>query len=268
VTAPGSAVRGILARIVIFPVKSLDGRDVGEAHILPSGALEHDRRFAIVDRDGAFVNGKRDPRVHRIRSSYEPATRRLSLRLNGDASFRDFSIDDDRAAIESWLGAFFGFPVLVREGASRGFPDDSDAPGPTLVAAESLQEVAGWFPGLTEAILARRFRPNLIVRGFPPFGDDGLVGPPDAPVRFRIGEVVFEGVNPCQRCAVPTRDPETGSGDPHFARTFAVRRRETIPSWAPRERFDHFYRFTVNTRLAGDCPGGVIRVGDPVEALG
>ena len=58
-----------LARIVIYPVKSLDGQDVSAATILPSGAIENDRRFAIVDEDGFVVHGKRTPAVHTIRKA-------------------------------------------------------------------------------------------------------------------------------------------------------------------------------------------------------
>ncbi len=266
-TEASARFSGVLARIVVFPVKSLDGLDVPEARILPSGALEHDRRFAIVDGAGATVNGKRDARIHRIRSSYDASTRRLSLRSNGDDAPHVFSIDEDRDALEAWLGRIFGFPVAVHEHEGGGFPDDREAPGPTLVAMESLEEVASWYSGMTAPAIARRFRANLIVRGLPAFGDDRLVGTAEAPTHFRVGSVTFEGVNPCQRCAVPTRDPETGEGDTRFARTFATRRKETLPEWAPRTRFDHFYRFTVNTRLVNGTPGGVIRVGDPVELI-
>ncbi len=38
-----------LARIVIYPVKSLDGVALEQARQLPSGALEHDRQWAIFD---------------------------------------------------------------------------------------------------------------------------------------------------------------------------------------------------------------------------
>jgi len=45
--------------ITLYPVKSLDGVDVPEAHVLPSGALEHDRRWRLVDMEGRVVNAKR-----------------------------------------------------------------------------------------------------------------------------------------------------------------------------------------------------------------
>ncbi|MFM7034641.1 MAG: MOSC N-terminal beta barrel domain-containing protein [Planctomycetia bacterium] len=38
-----------LDRITIYPVKSLDGVDVEECRVLPSGALENDRRWRLVD---------------------------------------------------------------------------------------------------------------------------------------------------------------------------------------------------------------------------
>ena len=60
----------------------------------------------------------------------------------------------------------------------------------------------------------------------------------------------MEGTNPCQRCVVPTRDSLTGAASSGFATEFARRRAATLPPWADRRRFDHFYRLTVNTRLA------------------
>ena len=59
-----------LARITLFPIKSLDGCEVTAATVLASGGLMHDRRWAIVDADGAFINGKRSPTLHRIRAVF------------------------------------------------------------------------------------------------------------------------------------------------------------------------------------------------------
>ncbi len=63
----------VLGRITIFPIKSLDGVDVLEARVLASGALEHDRQFALIDAEGRFVNGKRTEAVHRVRAEYDLA---------------------------------------------------------------------------------------------------------------------------------------------------------------------------------------------------
>lgn len=250
--------RGTLARITIHPVKSLGPVDMKEVRVLPSGALEGDRRFAMFDGDGRLVNGKRDPRVHGV-------VPELGLAGAGAGWDVDASALD---RLRARLSSIFGFPVTIAENVAGGFPDDTDAPGPTLVGAETLEEVARWFPGTTALEMARRFRMNLVIEGTTPFAEDALVGStPDfgAGVRIRIASVVFEGAKPCARCSVPTRDPETGAADPTFAKHFAVKRRETLPPWAPLERFDHFYRLSVNTRLVGE--GGVLRIGDVVETV-
>ena len=72
-------------------------------------------------------------------------------------------------------------------------------------------------------------------------------------------------MNPCQRCVVPPRDPETGEGWPDFAQTFRARREETLPDWADRTRFNHFYRLAVNTRAPQSEAGKRVRVGDEVQ---
>jgi len=48
-----------------------------------------------------------------------------------------------------------------------------------------------------------RFRPNLVVAGATPFAEDMWK-------RVRIGNIVFRVVKPCERCIIPTVDPEVG----------------------------------------------------------
>jgi uncharacterized protein YcbX len=250
-----------LSRILIYPIKSFDPVDVGEATVLPSGALEHDRQFALYDDQGKWVNGKRTPKVHAIRSKFDLAARRITLQA-GDRS-ASFLLDSDREVLERWLGDYFGQAIQLRENAEAGFPDDTEAPGPTIIGESTLQEVAGWFPGLTVEDARLRFRANLEIEGEEPFWEDRLYGEEGSPVRFRIGSVELAGTNPCARCIVPTRSPSDGQRYPEFGRIFEERRYETLPYWATRSRFDHFYRLAVNTRLPS-AAGGVIRVGDEV----
>jgi uncharacterized protein YcbX len=254
-----------LSRISIYPVKSLDGVTVDAARALPSGALENDRRFALVDSQGQFMNGKRTPRMHLLRSHFDLAKHTISLLTGGVA--REFQIDFDRRQLEEWLSGFFGLPVRLNENAAAGFPDDTESPGPTVISAATLNEVASWFPGLSLDDVRRRFRANLEIDGVEPFWEDRLYSDAGRAVRFQIGEVVLEGTNPCQRCVVPTRSPETGERYADFAATFETRRYETLPFWATRTRFDHFYRLAVNTRpVAGRS--GTIHVGDDVCLIG
>jgi uncharacterized protein YcbX len=256
-----------LARILIYPIKSLDAAKVGQADVLPSGALRHDRRYALVDAEGSFINGKRTPLVHRLRASFDWL--RGLLELSAGERRQVFHLDRDGGSLEVFLTRYFGQAVYVVENTDTGFPDDLESPGPTVVSTATLRTVARWF-ALGEDEVRRRFRANLEIDAaegddLPAFWEDRLVGPAGEAVRFRIGDVVFAGTNPCQRCIMPSRDSATGEPWPRFAKTFAGQREAALPAWAERSRFDHYYRLAVNTRLAG--AGGTIRVGDAVEVL-
>jgi uncharacterized protein YcbX len=253
-----------LARIVIYPIKSLDGVAVEQARVLPSGALEHDRRWALVDSQGKWVNGKRTPRIHRLRSTIDAVARKIVLIAGGKTG--EFAIDAERAQLEQWLSNFLGMTVRIEENAVAGSPDDTTAPGPTVVSTATLAAVSGWFPGLALPETRRRFRANLEIKDVEPFWEDRLYAEEGEAVRFQIGKVLLEGTYPCQRCVVPTRSPETGERYDEFAAIFEKQRHETLPWWATRARFDHFYRLAVNTRpVTGHT--GMIRVGDEVKII-
>src|SRR5580658_4440682 len=256
-----------VARINIFPIKALDGVAVTTACVLPGGALADDRRFAIFDGLGQYVNGKRNPRVHLLRSSFEPSTQRLTIWPENEPAANTFDIHAQRPALEEWLSKFFGFPVSFRENAADGFPDDTDSPGPTLISTATLREVANWF-GLTLEQARARFRTNIEVDGVPPFWEDQLYGVKGIVVRFKLGEVVFDGINPCQRCVVPSRDAVTGASAPEFAKRFVEMRREKLPNWAEGSRFNHYYRLAINTRVVDPAVGARVNVGDGVKIVG
>ena len=254
-----------LARITVYPLKSGDGVDANEAHVLPGGGLEHDRQFPFVDAEGRFVNGKRTPAIHRLRTLVDLQARTFRLATGSDEHV--FSIDAESPRISEYLSKFFGRPVTLVENVTTGFPDDLDSPGPTVISTATLETVAGWFPGLTVETVRRRFRANLEIGGVAPFWEDGLYGQAGERVRLRIGDVELLGNNPCQRCGVPPRDPLTGEPWPDFVATFRQRREATLPAFVERSRFDDFYRLAVNTVPASES-SGLLRVGDPLECGG
>lgn len=72
-----------VSRINIHPIKALDGFAVPEARVLRSGALEHDREWAIIaSASGEIVNGRRTPRVHGLRAHYDESVERVTLNGN------------------------------------------------------------------------------------------------------------------------------------------------------------------------------------------
>jgi uncharacterized protein len=249
-----------LCRIQIFPIKSLEGLALEEARITSGGILENDRIYAIMDHDGKVVNGKRTAQVHQLRCAFDPAIKEVRLWPNG-GSPTQFHLDDP-APVSKWLGDFLGFPVTLQHKAEKGFPDDRDAFGPTITSEGSLLAIRQWYPALAVESIRRRFRTNLELGGGPAFCEDQLFGAPGELKPFQIGAVKFLGHNPCQRCVVPTRDAESGEPIAGFQKTFMQLRKENLPEWADARRFNHFYRFAVNTSIPPSETGKLLRLGD------
>lgn len=250
-----------LARISIFPVKSLDSNEPQKVEITPAGPIEGDRRYAIVDEDGEYVNGKRTQEIHRIRAEYNSG--HVTLSEHGGDERHEFALENNREELVDWLTDYFGYPVeLVHDEA--GLPDDTTNTGPTVISTATIEAVASWFDLSTESV-RRRFRANLEIEGVPAFWEDNLFTDHSRVVEFSIGNVTLAGVNPCQRCVVPSRNPDTGEELEGFRQRFIEKRQETLPEWTDSGRFDHPFRLMVNTRVEN---GGEISVGDPVEILG
>ena len=170
-----------LAGITIYPVKSLDGMSLSEATVLPSGALMHDRRWRLVDAEGAVVNAKRNTRFHGIRATFgiegiensrvfsadsgNVVTLSIEKNLSAETpslAEETFPLLPNREGPCGWLSEALATNVLLQECFDSGFPDDRDAAGPTLISSESLLEVARWFDWTIEET-RRRFRMNLEV---------------------------------------------------------------------------------------------------------
>ncbi len=288
----------ILDRITVYPIKSLDGVVVRKANLLPSAGLEHDRRWQLTDMEGRVVNAKRTPLVHAIRARYQidglhEAERCRILPHAGNA----VGLAVDRAALAAgsiggierlaalasavfplvpgasgpsgWLSEALGQDVLLVERREGGFPDDRDAPGPTLIATATLVEVARWF-GLDLDECRRRFRVNLEIDGCEPFWEDAMASPhelveealaslgdlpadpyaalpPPEPREMHIGDVRLRATNVCRRCVVPSRDSRTGLVTEHFRDAFEARRSRSIRPDVDAGAWNHWYRLGVNT---------------------
>ena len=251
--------------IFVYPIKSLDSVALTEATFLASGALGEDREFAMIDAKGQFVNGKANAKVHLLRSQWDTINKTICLQIQGTTEKREFALETERTELEIWLSEYFGFPVQLVQNSLTGFPDDPIASGPTIISTSTLETVASWFPGISVDEMRSRLRANIEIGGVPPFWEDKLFGNATQTIQLKIGEVLFEGINPCQRCIVPTRNPFTGESYPNFQKIFAQKRRETLPSWVNSSRFNHFYRLSVNTKVPATEAGKIIKIGDNIE---
>jgi len=106
----------VVQSISLYPIKSLDPLVVEAARVLPSGGLEHDREFALFDELGKLINGKREPRIHQIRTTYD--LDKLVVTLNGTKAFH---LLNDRRELEGWWSDFLGMRVSIERNTATGF---------------------------------------------------------------------------------------------------------------------------------------------------
>ena len=242
--------------IRVYPVKGLEGVDVDEARVLEGGTLACDRSFAFFDEDGDVVNGKRTPRVHSLGVRLEDGVPVVSF-PDGE----EVNVVDGTGRAEELLSGFFGVDGELRRDGSLGYVDRRGA-GPSVVSTATLREFASWFEGVDVEGARRRLRANVEVSGVPAFWEDGFVG--DGATGFEAGGVRFEGVEPCGRCVVPSRDPDTGDVIDGFRDRFVEKRRETFPDDVDGDVFDHLYTVMLIARVPEEYRGGTVSVGDDV----
>jgi len=240
--APGSNTPRMSA-LHVYPIKSTAGLAPLEWDVDTLG-LRYDRRWMVVDHHGRMLTQRSHPRLARVRPAIGAGVLRIetdgmpALELPLDPSpavSLSVSIWDD-ACVASWTGerASRWFSdvldtdcslVHVPESRARTVDPDYAPPGhrvgfadafPFLLISEG--SLADLNRRLETPIPMNRFRPNLVIGGVEPFGEDRLG-------TFRIGELRFAAVKPCDRCVVTTTDQETLERGPEPLRTLATFRR-------------------------------------------
>ena len=256
------------------PVKGFDAETVESVRITDAGTVAGDREFALCDpalvdtenpKDGPdhAYNGKQLPRIHELRTGYDPAAGVLEV-TPPDGGVLSFDLPADEEAAAEWFGAFFDADVTLLRTEPPAFVDRPSM-GPSVISTATLTEVASWFDGLSVESVRRRMRANVEVDGVPAFWEDRFVG--DGSPGFLAGGVRFEGVEPCARCVVPTRDPETGDPLEGFRERFLERREATFSEWADRDAFEHLYTLMLIAAVPEPDRGGTVSVGDEVDVV-
>jgi hypothetical protein len=270
-----------LSALQLYPVKSCRGIAVDTAEVDARG-LVGDRRFLVVDAGGRFLTQRAHPRMALIATALTRTTLVLSCPGHGSVSvslsgvrppvsritiWKDsVTADDCGGEVAAWLSDFLGLPCrLVHTGAAytrplpaRKIPSTLDSrflPAHEVSFADAYpflvisEESLGDLNDRLDAPLPmNRFRPNLVVAGAAPYGEDEWR-------RFRIGGVVFHGATRCSRCVVTTTDQATAHCGKEPLRTLATYRRDS-------EGAVMFGR-----NLLHETKTGRLSVGDAVELL-
>ena len=256
-----------LARILVYPIKSLAPLRLERVQVREDAGLAGDREYALFDARGRVLNTKRlGSALLSIHARYSHCGR--SIALQSGARKLDCAIADGLGALGEFFGSVLGESVVVDRDSRVGFFDDLEATGPTVLGTASVDSVANWF-GLAPDEVRRRFRANLEIAGLEPFEEDLLFGRPGEHRRFRIGDVEFRGTNPCARCIVPSLDSTGRSGDESLTAVRFARLRE---QYSRRDselgEYGHYYRLSVNTLLAPNQGGKTLSVGDELVRPG
>jgi len=255
-----------IERLTVYPVKGLDAHDVEQSRVRPGGTLAYDREFALLDADGTVCNGKQIDRTHAVDTDYDLDSDALAVTgPDGVGERFDLGSENGLTRASEWFSEVFGMDLRLDRESDTGHVDRRSM-GPSVISTATLETVASWFDDFTVASARRRMRANIEVGGVEPFWEDRFVG--EGSPAFRAGDVRIEGVTPCGRCVVPSRDPDTGEPTPEFREQFIRNRRETFPEWADRDAFDHFFTLMLIASVPEADRGKTVSVGDPVEIVG
>ncbi|HUF67335.1 MAG TPA: MOSC N-terminal beta barrel domain-containing protein [Longimicrobiales bacterium] len=263
-----------LAGLYIYPLKSAGGIAVDEVAVNEVG-LEWDRRWILVDDAGRFMSQRTHPAMALLRVALDDAALLVTVKDDPDRGTLELPLArpdlydgheefhiwhtgryavDCGAGPAAWFSNVMGIACRVMRAVEPPGRDPLDASGkvcagfadaePALVISiASLEDLNA---RLAEPLHMNRFRPNLVLDGLPPYGEDRLG-------RVRIGDVIVCGVRPCPRCALTTVDQDTGTAGKEPLRTLATYRR--LP--------DGSVGFGMNVRFEN---AGVLKLGTPLSA--
>jgi uncharacterized protein len=207
-----------LARISITPVKGFRLEHPGEVELTAEGVVEN-RRFLLAGADGKRVRSSKNAWHTAVGAEYDREREALRMRFPDGSEVEGSALPtgdpfvlryhngpvEVRPVAGEWtakLSELAGYGVqLVRP---EGIGETLDAPV-TLVSRASvarLEREAG------RSVDPRRFRMLFDLGGCEPHEEDEWEGRP-----VRIGEAVVRPTLAVERCAVTTRDPETGRRD-------------------------------------------------------
>ncbi|MEH6472185.1 MAG: hybrid-cluster NAD(P)-dependent oxidoreductase [Halopseudomonas sp.] len=220
-----------VSQLSVYPIKSTSGIHLNHALVEEKG-LAFDRRFVVARPDGRFITARSHPKLLQLHSALiadglhikAPDMEALDLYYSHfDDDYCELTIWSDALQgqhcgqqADDWFSRYMGEPLQLlffgsqshRQRAShRGINDGqvsfADGYPLLLISQASLDDLN---QRLETAVGMEQFRPNLVLKGCPPFAEDSWQ-------RIRIGEVEFELTTPCSRCILTTIDPVSAQAD-------------------------------------------------------
>ena len=254
-----------IARLRVYPIKSLDPVEVQEAEI-GVRSLKDDRLFAMVDETGRYINGKRTGRVNQLKAEYDLSNRLVTLSERKGEEKETFELRAGNNELNEYLSNFFGINLTLMENTQGEFMDIPSISSVTIVSEASLKSLQQDFNNHTLEDLRLRFRTNIEIADVDAYWEEKLFGIPDVGMRFRVGNVEMIGVSPRARCNVPPQHPFTGELDKTFVRKMIESRNNNLPADSTLlQHGRNTYYLTVNVYVPDHETGKHIKVNDYLE---
>ncbi|MBI1257123.1 MAG: MOSC domain-containing protein [Chloroflexi bacterium] len=259
----------LVSQVNIYPIKSCAGISLDAAEIGARGFV-NDRRWLVVDEDWSFLTQREIKEMALIKTAVDAECLHLSAPNSGGF---DLPVDQDgeRVAVTIWKDS--GVGAVDQGDAIAGWLSDSLKQRVRLVrfaddytrqvdqtyALRASDQVgfADAYPFLfiSEASLAdlnerldeplpmNRFRPNIVVKDTEAYAEDHWK-------TIRVGEVIFDVVKSCARCAITTTDQATAERGKEPLRTLAMYRQGPKGSPLFGQNAAHRSRGTIKTGMA------------------
>jgi len=248
VHSPSHEPNATVSGLFVYPIKAC-GAVALDTVTLHTHGLDGDRRYMLVDEAGTFISQRTHPELARVRCTLqndligaavpERPPLHLPRRFTGSqrlqvSIWRDVVQARVHEEGSVWFSALLSAPVrlvyvpdeaLRTVDPAKAGPDDrvafADAYPLLLTSESSLAELNRH---TTEPVPMERFRPNVVIAGWPAYAEDTLTN-------FRIGEVPLFMPKLCDRCVVTTTDQLTGQRYAEPLRALAKTRRWDQKVW-------------------------------------
>lgn len=213
---------GQIAGLYRYPVKGLPADRLSVVQLESGATLPFDRAWAVLNGPGPFpvdapvhapklhfVMLMRNEQLAGFELAFDDETRTLRLSHEGQVVVEgDLATPAARAAlaeaVREAVGPGLRGDPIVAEGNGHSFSDVADK----CVHIISLESVRALADKIGAEVDPMRFRPNIIVEGWPAWSEFDLVGR-----RLQAGGATLEVFKRTERCAATNVNPKTAARD-------------------------------------------------------
>jgi len=256
-----------ISKLRIYPIKSLSHIEVEEIE-LGMHSLKNDRLFAMVDKNGRFVNGKRTHLVNQLKVEYDLPNKTIRLSNKNEDETNTFELREGNEDLDNYLSNFFDIPLNLKQNNNGEFMDIPAESSLTVVSEASLRLLQKDLDRHSLENIRMRFRANVELVGVGAFWEEQLFGEPGTGMLFKIGDVEMTGISPRARCNVPPQNPTSGEMDYHFVKDMISSRNNHPQS---NEKILQYgrqsYFLTVNVYVAKSEAGKKLSLKNKIEIL-